>query len=332
MKHSRGWLLAFCLLMIGCLVLPALLPEDAALSTAAQAAGKIKLNKSSVKLEAGETYQLKLKNAEKKIKWKSSDKKVATVSKSGLVTAKKAGTAVITAKSGGKKYTCKIRVSKPSVLSVSAKEVTLKKGKSKTVNISFSLTGVKLEVSSDDAEVVDLSLAKAGKGVFALKIKGLKAGSAVITVRNAKTKDKATIQVTVKGKGSKTGGNLTGDIQGLFGLKLEDALAQFADEMTENDGFWVNKYCGLQASGGKVDHLYVNKGTRYSLFGITPGMEWDAAVSRLAELTDFNWKEVSNEGSYAIFQSEVYSKRLVYMKNSGGRVELVHYYTDSNAK
>lgn len=76
----------------------------------AQAAKKIKLNKKSVSLNVGKSVKLKLKNAKKKIKWSSKNKKIATVNKKGKVTAKKAGTTKIVAKSAGKKYVCKVVV------------------------------------------------------------------------------------------------------------------------------------------------------------------------------------------------------------------------------
>lgn len=67
-------------------------------------------------MRIGRTLQLKAQKSPKsddKVAWSSSDKKVATVDKKGLVTAKKAGTATITAKlPSGKMDTCKITVPK----------------------------------------------------------------------------------------------------------------------------------------------------------------------------------------------------------------------------
>lgn len=73
-----------------------------------------KLNKTKVTLTAGKSTTLKLNNAPKgkKITWSTSNKKIATVSQKGKVTAKKAGTATITAKVAKKKYTCKVTVKK----------------------------------------------------------------------------------------------------------------------------------------------------------------------------------------------------------------------------
>ena len=83
---------------------------------------RVKLNKTTLSLKKGKTYKLKAKinptNANnKKVKWRSSNKKVATVSSSGKVTAKGKGTATITctAKDGsGKKATCKVKVTASS--------------------------------------------------------------------------------------------------------------------------------------------------------------------------------------------------------------------------
>lgn len=74
------------------------------------AATKIKLNKTKKTLNVGETFTLKLSGTSKTVTWKSSKKSVATVSSKGKVTAKKAGTATITATCSGKTYKCKITV------------------------------------------------------------------------------------------------------------------------------------------------------------------------------------------------------------------------------
>lgn len=79
------------------------------------AAKKVKLNKTKVTIYVGKTVTLKLKNNKKKIKWSSSNKKVATVTSKGKVKGKKVGKATITAKVGKKKYKCKVTVKKKVV-------------------------------------------------------------------------------------------------------------------------------------------------------------------------------------------------------------------------
>lgn len=66
----------------------------------------------NVSLVVGEQKKLSVKGASGTVTWSSNKKSVADVSKSGVVTAKKAGSAVITAKVGKKSYTCKVTVKK----------------------------------------------------------------------------------------------------------------------------------------------------------------------------------------------------------------------------
>ena len=74
------------------------------------AKAKVKLNKKKLVLTVGKKAKLKVKGTKKKVKWSSSKKKIATVTKKGVVKAKKKGTAKIVAKIGKKKYTCKVVV------------------------------------------------------------------------------------------------------------------------------------------------------------------------------------------------------------------------------
>lgn len=72
------------------------------------------LNKTKLSLEKGKTCTLKL-NGSKVKSWASSNKKIASVDKKGKVTAKKKGNATITAvATNGKKYACKVSVTKNS--------------------------------------------------------------------------------------------------------------------------------------------------------------------------------------------------------------------------
>lgn len=68
------------------------------------------LSDSSKILVAKQTYKLSVRGATGKVKWSTSKKSVVTVSSSGKITAKKAGTAYIYAKVDGKKLKCKVTV------------------------------------------------------------------------------------------------------------------------------------------------------------------------------------------------------------------------------
>lgn len=76
---------------------------------------KVKLSKTKATIYVGKTVSLKLKNNKKAVKWTTSNKKIATVSKKGKVKGKKAGKVTITAKVGKKKYKCKVTVKKKPV-------------------------------------------------------------------------------------------------------------------------------------------------------------------------------------------------------------------------
>lgn len=69
------------------------------------------LNKTQVTMYPGESVKLSV-NGAKNVKWKSSNVKTATVSKKGTVTAKKGGSAKITATVGKKTYSCKVTIKK----------------------------------------------------------------------------------------------------------------------------------------------------------------------------------------------------------------------------
>lgn len=70
----------------------------------------IKLTKKSLTLKPGQSKAIRLKGAKaEKVRWKSSNKRVATVSK-GKIKAKKAGKVTITATYKNKKYKCKVTI------------------------------------------------------------------------------------------------------------------------------------------------------------------------------------------------------------------------------
>ncbi len=111
-KNSRKIVAAVLSMALACTVFS--VPS----ANAAPKTKKLKLNATKKTLTAGSKFTLKVKKvtpakASKKVTWKSSKKTVAAVSSKGVVTAKKAGTAKITAvsKSNKKvKAVCKITV------------------------------------------------------------------------------------------------------------------------------------------------------------------------------------------------------------------------------
>ena len=71
----------------------------------------LSVNKKKVTLKAKKKYQLKVKTVpSQKVKYSTSNKKIATVSANGVIQAKKKGTVTITIKCGSLKKTCKVTV------------------------------------------------------------------------------------------------------------------------------------------------------------------------------------------------------------------------------
>nr|WP_294689257.1 hypothetical protein [uncultured Anaerostipes sp.] len=68
-----------------------------------------KLNKTSLKLKAKKSYQLKVKQGVGTVSWRTSKNSVARVM-NGKVIARKKGTAYITARCNGKTMKCKVTV------------------------------------------------------------------------------------------------------------------------------------------------------------------------------------------------------------------------------
>lgn len=109
------------MLLLAAMLLPAGIPVQA----------KPVLNKTSVYMAKGDTLQLKVKGYKaSKVKWSSSNKKVATVDSKGLVKAKKNGKTTITAAAGKKKLKCTVIVEKKTVNRArKLRDYVLQKGK-----------------------------------------------------------------------------------------------------------------------------------------------------------------------------------------------------------
>ncbi len=162
---------------------------------------KIKLNKTSITLDDGKSFELSStvypeNTTTKTVTWSSSNTKVVKVDSYGEVTAVNPGTAYIYCKTkdGGATVKCKVTVKevKATSISFSASSTTIEYSKTKTLKPTIkpsNTTDKTLIWKSSNPKVV--SVDKNGK------IKGLKAGqSAVIT---ATTKNgKLTAKITVK--------------------------------------------------------------------------------------------------------------------------------------
>ena len=166
---------------------------------------KITLNATSVPLQLKKsTSVIKVAKAtlpgDQIASWSTSNKKVVTVSKSGKITAKKVGTAVvrITMKSGATAK-CKVKVQKAAVkltkIAVNSKKVNLnlKKGPK-----TYKLTATKAPITVVNKVTFTTSNKKVAVVSKSGKIRAKKAGKAVITVKCAKKVKKVTVVVKAK--------------------------------------------------------------------------------------------------------------------------------------
>lgn len=84
--------------------------DDKTLTCALTVTAPVKISDAAYSLDVNQTYQLKVTGSYKNIAWSTGDASIATVSSTGLVTAKAAGSTTITATVDGKKLTCLITV------------------------------------------------------------------------------------------------------------------------------------------------------------------------------------------------------------------------------
>lgn len=130
--------------------------------------------------------------SKEKVTYSSSNKKVATVSAKGVITAKKAGTAKITIKSGKKKAVVTVKVTGVKTTNLTGVPATKTVSKGKTFKIKAKVTpkntDEKITYTSSNKKIATVT----SKGV----VKGIRKGTATITVRSGSVVK--TCEVTVK--------------------------------------------------------------------------------------------------------------------------------------
>lgn len=164
---------------------------------------KITLSETKRSLGVGKSFTLKVKSvtpggASKAVTYKSSNKKVATVTAKGKVTGKKNGKATITVTSKANKKVkakCTVTVRKTVDKIQTASSLVMQKGKKLTIRYDITPNkdvDKKVTFKSSNPKVVKVS--KKGK------LTAVKKGSANITVTSADGAAKRKIKVTVKKK------------------------------------------------------------------------------------------------------------------------------------
>ncbi|MDY2847234.1 MAG: Ig-like domain-containing protein [Oscillospiraceae bacterium] len=149
-------------------------------------AASLKLNYSSVSVTKGFYVTLKSNyTGSGKVTWSTSDKTVATVSSSGKVYAKKAGSCYITAKAGGSSVRCKVKVVNGK-LTLSQSSVTVDEGSSELISVTAKGSH-SLKLVQGDKTIAKGSWVSPWKGdKIGLNIIGVSEGSTRIKVQMSK--------------------------------------------------------------------------------------------------------------------------------------------------
>ena len=224
-------------------------------------AASVKLNAKSKTLYKGKTTTLKVKGTKKKVKWSSSNKKIATVSSKGKVTAKKVGKCTITAKVNGKKYKCKIIVKKAKSIKLNKTSIALDKGWVTALKVTGTTKKVTWKSSNKSIATVSskgqIKAKKVGKCTITAKVSG-KTLKCKLTV----TKPTAinTTSITKSPVVSKEAFNLINKERAKVGLpayKWSDELASLAKTRAKE---CLQQYShirpdGTILTGGRLENL-----------------------------------------------------------------------------
>ena len=247
---------------------------------------KISINAKSKVLYSGQNTLIKatVSGTASDVKWKSNNEEVAVVNSSGKVTAKKVGTATITAWITGKdnkikKATCSIKVKKNSV-KLNKSKATIYVSGINTVKLIATVSGVSSKVrwSSNNTSVAKVDSTG--------KVTAKKAGVATIAATANGVTAKCT--VTVKDNRSSSGKNYKCII-----TSGSDASKRKVGNVTFS---WKSQYIN---GSGTYNSIYVTKGNKTTL------------VARMKDLSAY----VISDGQEVFYsagreQSIVYRKKL----------------------
>lgn len=177
----------FCFVMIG----------SAGLEPSYAATKSIHVKKANVYLWSGKQYTQTVVNHgkkvnAKKVKWKSSDKTIATINKTGKIKAKSTGCVKMTAKYKGKSYDFSVLVCEP--YSITAKNSQMSMANNTTKKYRFFMgkqlakTGVSYEIEDSRICKWDFCMHSPDDGIGVISITATKDGTTVLRFVDNNTK------------------------------------------------------------------------------------------------------------------------------------------------
>lgn len=156
MKKFKKWSKICVAALLLSLTAPTVLPMS---NTVIAQAAAVKISQKKLTLEVGASKVLKLTGTKGKVTWSTSKKSVAEVSKTGKVTAKKAGKATITATIGKKKYTCQVTVTAAAAVNPLVKKAPFEAKEANYKKISYIMPkDFKTQIISEQEKAAMLML------------------------------------------------------------------------------------------------------------------------------------------------------------------------------
>lgn len=279
-------ILAFSMILfVGCaFILPA---HTGALESYA---ASIKLNKKTITITKGKTYQLKVLGTKKKVKWSSGKKSIASVTSKGKVTGKNKGTTFIYAKINKKTYKCKVKVETPSL---SAASKTIYEGKTFTLKLNGTTRSKKFSTGNPSVATVSskgvVSGKKAGTAKITVKIAD-KAYSCKVTVKKPKTTPVAIVNEVVYDNNNILV-TYTGTYKDSYGLSVKFSIKN-------NNNYSIGLYC----DGFDADGYMISDPTVYDVY---PNTTRNATyLMPENQLEDYNIKTIKNFKAYMEIRDE----------------------------
>lgn len=230
MKNARGLLFAILAAIMLSMFAPSMIPgKDNVVTVEAK---KANLSRKNITMRIGTTFKLKVNHKKKKVRWHTTNSRVATVSK-GLVRARGIGKCSVWASHGKRKLYCKINV-RDFYFSASNTALTLDKNESQTILVNSERASA-ITVKTNNKYIATATPLTGPARRALVKITGEgTAGKTVITVKEKRTGKKRYIRINVRGSNA---------------FRFENNEDKTGIELTEGKGdyrLWVR--CDLKTS------------------------------------------------------------------------------------
>ena len=196
MKNGRKFVLAIIAVILLSIAAPSVIPAKDNIA-AVEAKKKARLNRKKVTLVKGSTIKLKVRRKTKKVRWHTTNKKVARV-KRGRVTAVSPGKCVVWARHGRRRLKCRIIV-RDTHFTVSNSSLTLRKNQTRNITVTSEAKSAITVKTNNKYIATATPISAPGKKMTVRISAQATAGTAWITITEKKSRKQKKIKVTVSG-------------------------------------------------------------------------------------------------------------------------------------